>query len=163
MEFGITIPREGLANQPEPLKHIGEFARSAESLGWSYLVLGDRIESGLDTLNILQPWQPSRSGSSWLLPSWFCSRVQAKALPFRCHRVRWGDPSQQDDRTSRSKTMLVESGFSAPVSHMGETPTGALKPLTASILVAAVAIKETKRSLRAHHTPLDHGRAHRST
>src|SRR5690349_18983292 len=52
MEFGITIPREGLASQPQPLKRIAEFTQAAETMGWSYLVLGDRIESGLDTLSI---------------------------------------------------------------------------------------------------------------
>jgi alkanesulfonate monooxygenase SsuD/methylene tetrahydromethanopterin reductase-like flavin-dependent oxidoreductase (luciferase family) len=50
MEFGITIPRDGITEQAEPLKQLGELARSAEASGWSYLVLGDRLESTLDSL-----------------------------------------------------------------------------------------------------------------
>ena len=50
MEFGITIPRDGVTAHPEPLKHLGEFARTAESSGWAYVVLGDRLEASLDSL-----------------------------------------------------------------------------------------------------------------
>ena len=50
MEFGITIPRDGVTAHPEPLRHLGDFARTAESSGWAYLVLGDRLEASLDSL-----------------------------------------------------------------------------------------------------------------
>ena len=48
MEYGITIPRGDIANQPSPWKSLTNFAREAEQMGCAYGVLGDRLESGLD-------------------------------------------------------------------------------------------------------------------
>ena len=48
MEYGITFARDGIAEQPEPLKYLAEFARAADQMGCTYGVIGDRLESGLD-------------------------------------------------------------------------------------------------------------------
>ena len=48
MEYGITIPRGDIADQPSPWKYLAHFAREAEQMGCAYGVLGDRLESGLD-------------------------------------------------------------------------------------------------------------------
>src|SRR5216683_643393 len=48
MEYGITIPRGDVAEQPSPWKYLTNFAREAEQMGCAYGVLGDRLESGLD-------------------------------------------------------------------------------------------------------------------
>jgi len=48
MEYGITIPRGDIADQPSPWKYLTNFAREAEQMGCAYGVLGDRLESGLD-------------------------------------------------------------------------------------------------------------------
>src|SRR3954467_3942259 len=48
MQFGITLDRDGIATQPEPLRYLSDFAREAERLGYAYIVIGDRLESGVD-------------------------------------------------------------------------------------------------------------------
>jgi len=52
MEFGFTLPREGVAEHPDPLKLLTDSAHAAADMGCDYLVMGDRLESGLDTLSI---------------------------------------------------------------------------------------------------------------
>lgn len=53
MEYGITLPRGGIAEQPSPWKYLTNFAREAEQMGCAYGVIGDRLESGLDPFSIL--------------------------------------------------------------------------------------------------------------
>jgi alkanesulfonate monooxygenase SsuD/methylene tetrahydromethanopterin reductase-like flavin-dependent oxidoreductase (luciferase family) len=53
MEYGITIPRTEIAEQPDPLKYLTHFAESAAQMGCAYCVTGDRLESGLDAFNVL--------------------------------------------------------------------------------------------------------------
>jgi alkanesulfonate monooxygenase SsuD/methylene tetrahydromethanopterin reductase-like flavin-dependent oxidoreductase (luciferase family) len=53
MEYGITFPRAGVAEQPSPLKYLTHFAREAEQMGCAYGVIGDRLESGLDPFSVL--------------------------------------------------------------------------------------------------------------
>jgi len=53
MEYGITFPRTGVAEQPSPWKYLTNFARAAEQMGCAYGVVGDRLESGLDSFSIL--------------------------------------------------------------------------------------------------------------
>src|SRR5919198_3542609 len=53
MEYGITFARDGVAEQPEPLKYLTDFARAAEQMGCAYAVIGDRLESGLDPFIML--------------------------------------------------------------------------------------------------------------
>src|SRR5262245_65875449 len=48
MEYGITIPRGDIADQPSPWMYLTNFAREAAQMGCAYGVLGDRLESGLD-------------------------------------------------------------------------------------------------------------------
>src|SRR5262245_40328025 len=48
MKYGITIDRVGLAARPEPLKYLTSFAHQAEQIGCTYIVVGDRFDSGLD-------------------------------------------------------------------------------------------------------------------
>ena len=48
MKYGITIDRVGLATRPEPLKYLTDFARQAEQMGCTYIVVGDRFDSGID-------------------------------------------------------------------------------------------------------------------
>ena len=52
MEFGFTLPREGVAEHPDPLKLLTDSAHAAADMGCDYLVMGDRLESGLDTLSM---------------------------------------------------------------------------------------------------------------
>jgi alkanesulfonate monooxygenase SsuD/methylene tetrahydromethanopterin reductase-like flavin-dependent oxidoreductase (luciferase family) len=53
MDYGITFPRMGVAEQPSPLKYLANFAREAEQMGCAYAVVGDRLEGGIDPLSIL--------------------------------------------------------------------------------------------------------------
>ena len=53
MEYGITLARDGVAEQPEPLKYLTDFARAAGQMGCAYGVIGDRLESGLDPFLLL--------------------------------------------------------------------------------------------------------------
>jgi alkanesulfonate monooxygenase SsuD/methylene tetrahydromethanopterin reductase-like flavin-dependent oxidoreductase (luciferase family) len=53
MQFGITLDRDGIATQPEPLRYLTDFAREAERLGYAYIVIGDRLESGVDPFLLL--------------------------------------------------------------------------------------------------------------
>src|SRR5204863_8666206 len=53
MEYGITFSRDGLAEHPEPLMYLTDFARAAEQMGCAYGVIGDRLESGLDPFLLL--------------------------------------------------------------------------------------------------------------
>ncbi len=53
MEYGITIPRGDIAEQPSPWKYLTNFAREAEQMGCAYGVVGDRLESGLDPFCVL--------------------------------------------------------------------------------------------------------------
>jgi alkanesulfonate monooxygenase SsuD/methylene tetrahydromethanopterin reductase-like flavin-dependent oxidoreductase (luciferase family) len=52
MEYGITFPRDGIAEQPSPWKYLSNFARAAEQMGCAYGVIGDRLESGMDALSV---------------------------------------------------------------------------------------------------------------
>src|SRR5712692_5016308 len=53
MEYGITIPRGDVAEQPSPWKYLTNFARASEQMGCAYGVIGDRLESGLDPFCVL--------------------------------------------------------------------------------------------------------------
>jgi alkanesulfonate monooxygenase SsuD/methylene tetrahydromethanopterin reductase-like flavin-dependent oxidoreductase (luciferase family) len=53
MEYGITFPREGIAEHASPLTYLTRFAREAEQMGCTYGVIGDRLESGLDSFGVL--------------------------------------------------------------------------------------------------------------
>jgi alkanesulfonate monooxygenase SsuD/methylene tetrahydromethanopterin reductase-like flavin-dependent oxidoreductase (luciferase family) len=53
MEYGITLPRGEVAEQPSPWKYLTHFAREAEQMGCAYCVIGDRLESGLDPFSVL--------------------------------------------------------------------------------------------------------------
>jgi alkanesulfonate monooxygenase SsuD/methylene tetrahydromethanopterin reductase-like flavin-dependent oxidoreductase (luciferase family) len=53
MEFGITVPRAGVTDQPSPLKYLTNFAREAEQMGCAYAVTGDRLEAGMDPFSVL--------------------------------------------------------------------------------------------------------------
>jgi alkanesulfonate monooxygenase SsuD/methylene tetrahydromethanopterin reductase-like flavin-dependent oxidoreductase (luciferase family) len=53
MEYGITFPRGGVAEQRFPWQYLTHFARSADQMGCAYGVVGDRLESGLDSLSLL--------------------------------------------------------------------------------------------------------------
>lgn len=53
MEYGITFPREGVAEQPSPLTYLTHLARAAAQMGCAYGVIGDRVESGLDPFSVL--------------------------------------------------------------------------------------------------------------
>jgi alkanesulfonate monooxygenase SsuD/methylene tetrahydromethanopterin reductase-like flavin-dependent oxidoreductase (luciferase family) len=53
MEFGITFPRGGVADQPSPWKYLTTFARASEQMGCTYGVIGDRLEAGLDPFSVL--------------------------------------------------------------------------------------------------------------
>lgn len=53
MEYGITFPRGGMAEQPSPWKYLTNFARESAQMGCAYGVVGDRLESGLDSFSIL--------------------------------------------------------------------------------------------------------------
>ena len=53
MEYGITIPRGDIAEQPSPWKYLTNFARESEQMGCAYGVIGDRLESGMDPFSVL--------------------------------------------------------------------------------------------------------------
>jgi alkanesulfonate monooxygenase SsuD/methylene tetrahydromethanopterin reductase-like flavin-dependent oxidoreductase (luciferase family) len=53
MEYGITFPRGGIAEQPSPWKYLTNLAREFEQMGCAYCVIGDRLESGMDPFSIL--------------------------------------------------------------------------------------------------------------
>jgi len=53
MEYGITFPRVGVADQPSPWKYLTNFAREAEHMGCAYGVTGDRLEAGMDPFSVL--------------------------------------------------------------------------------------------------------------
>jgi alkanesulfonate monooxygenase SsuD/methylene tetrahydromethanopterin reductase-like flavin-dependent oxidoreductase (luciferase family) len=53
MEYGITFPRVGVADQPSPWKYLTNFAREAAQMGSAYGVVGDRLEGGIDPLSVL--------------------------------------------------------------------------------------------------------------
>src|SRR5688572_304089 len=53
MEYGITLPRDGVAAQPSPWKYLTNFARESEQMGCAYGVIGDRLESGMDPFSVL--------------------------------------------------------------------------------------------------------------
>jgi alkanesulfonate monooxygenase SsuD/methylene tetrahydromethanopterin reductase-like flavin-dependent oxidoreductase (luciferase family) len=53
MEYGITIPRTEIAEQPDPWRYLTDFVRAANRMGYAYCVVGDRLESGLDAFNVL--------------------------------------------------------------------------------------------------------------
>lgn len=53
MEYGITIPRMEIAEQPAPVTYLTDFARAADQMGCAYCVIGDRLESGMDAFNVL--------------------------------------------------------------------------------------------------------------
>lgn len=52
MDYGITIPRMDIANQPNPWQYLSQFARQSDQMGCTYCVIGDRLESGLDPLTV---------------------------------------------------------------------------------------------------------------
>jgi alkanesulfonate monooxygenase SsuD/methylene tetrahydromethanopterin reductase-like flavin-dependent oxidoreductase (luciferase family) len=53
MEYGITIPRMDIAEQPDPLKYLTHFAKASDQMGCAYCVIGDRLESGMDAFSVL--------------------------------------------------------------------------------------------------------------
>jgi alkanesulfonate monooxygenase SsuD/methylene tetrahydromethanopterin reductase-like flavin-dependent oxidoreductase (luciferase family) len=53
MEYGITFPRGGIAEQPSPWKYLTSLAREFEQMGCAYCVIGDRLESGMDPFSVL--------------------------------------------------------------------------------------------------------------
>src|SRR5215470_18542561 len=53
MEYGITIPRGDVAEQPSPWQYLTRFARQSEQMGCAYCVIGDRLESGMDPFSVL--------------------------------------------------------------------------------------------------------------
>jgi alkanesulfonate monooxygenase SsuD/methylene tetrahydromethanopterin reductase-like flavin-dependent oxidoreductase (luciferase family) len=53
MEYGITVPRAGIAEHPSPWKYLGNFARESDQMGCAYGVIGDRLESGMDSFSVL--------------------------------------------------------------------------------------------------------------
>jgi alkanesulfonate monooxygenase SsuD/methylene tetrahydromethanopterin reductase-like flavin-dependent oxidoreductase (luciferase family) len=53
MEYGITIPRGDVAEQPSPWQYLTHFARESEQMGCAYCVIGDRLESGMDPFSVL--------------------------------------------------------------------------------------------------------------
>ena len=53
MEYGITIPRGDVAEQPSPWQYLTSFARQSEQMGCAYCVIGDRLESGMDPFSVL--------------------------------------------------------------------------------------------------------------
>lgn len=53
MDYGITIPRMNIAAQPDPWGYLTDFARRSDRMGCAYCVIGDRLESGLDSLSVL--------------------------------------------------------------------------------------------------------------
>jgi hypothetical protein len=53
IEYGITFPRLGIAEQPSPWKYLTNFAREAERMGCAYGVVGDRLEAGIDPFSVL--------------------------------------------------------------------------------------------------------------
>jgi len=53
MEYGITFPRGGIADQVSPWKYLTNFARESERLGCAYGVIGDRLEAGMDPFSVL--------------------------------------------------------------------------------------------------------------
>src|ERR671922_2051264 len=53
MEYGITFPRGDVAEQASPWQYLTHFARAAEQMGCAYGVIGDRLESGLDSFSVL--------------------------------------------------------------------------------------------------------------
>ena len=53
MEYGITIPRMDIAEQPDPLNYLTHFARASDQMGCTYCVIGDRLESGMDAFSVL--------------------------------------------------------------------------------------------------------------
>ena len=53
MDFGITFPRTGVAEQSSPLQYLTNFAREAEQMGCAYGVVGDRLEAGIDPFSVL--------------------------------------------------------------------------------------------------------------
>lgn len=53
MKYGITFPREGVAEHPTPWTYLTHFAREAEQMGCTYGVIGDRLESGMDAFSVL--------------------------------------------------------------------------------------------------------------
>src|SRR5690606_5582413 len=68
MEYGITFPRTGIAEQASPWTYLTNFAREAARLGYAHGVLGDRLEDGLDPFSIL-PAAVEATGSMRMLPS----------------------------------------------------------------------------------------------
>jgi alkanesulfonate monooxygenase SsuD/methylene tetrahydromethanopterin reductase-like flavin-dependent oxidoreductase (luciferase family) len=52
MDYGITIPRTDIADQPNAWQYLANFARESDQMGCTYCVIGDRLESGLDPLTV---------------------------------------------------------------------------------------------------------------
>jgi hypothetical protein len=53
IEYGITFPRAGVAEQPSPWQYLTHLAREAERMGYTYSVIGDRLEAGLHPFSAL--------------------------------------------------------------------------------------------------------------
>src|SRR6478672_4076963 len=53
MKFGLTLDRDSIAREPAPLQYLSTLAREGERLGYTYAVIGDRLESGVDPFLIL--------------------------------------------------------------------------------------------------------------
>jgi alkanesulfonate monooxygenase SsuD/methylene tetrahydromethanopterin reductase-like flavin-dependent oxidoreductase (luciferase family) len=53
MDYGITLPRDSIADQPSPLAYLTNLVRESDRLGYTYCVIGDRLESGMDPFSVL--------------------------------------------------------------------------------------------------------------
>jgi alkanesulfonate monooxygenase SsuD/methylene tetrahydromethanopterin reductase-like flavin-dependent oxidoreductase (luciferase family) len=53
MDYGMTLPRDSLADQPSPLAYMTNLVRESDRLGYTYCVIGDRLESGMDPFSVL--------------------------------------------------------------------------------------------------------------
>ena len=53
MDYGITLPRGGVVEQPSPWKYLTNLAKEYDEMGCSYCVIGDRLGEGLDPFSVL--------------------------------------------------------------------------------------------------------------
>ena len=53
MQYGFTLNRDAVAEQPAPLRYLTDLTREAERLGFAHAVIGDRLESGVDPFLVL--------------------------------------------------------------------------------------------------------------
>jgi alkanesulfonate monooxygenase SsuD/methylene tetrahydromethanopterin reductase-like flavin-dependent oxidoreductase (luciferase family) len=53
MKYGFTLDRDGIARQSAPVQYLSELVRAGERLGYTYAVIGDRLQSGVDPFLLL--------------------------------------------------------------------------------------------------------------